>query len=84
MKRRCGFLPAALETPERPVWVKGDAAATVCPKSLLTPQSLEWIERYYAWKLLGHGVIAPEDARTADAFCVLENEVRAEGMHGGQ
>jgi hypothetical protein len=84
MKRRCGFLPAALETRERAVWVKGGAAATTCPKSLVMPQSLEWIERYYAWKLSGQGDLTVVDARTADAFCVLENEMRAEGIHAGQ
>jgi hypothetical protein len=84
MKRRCGFLPAALETSEKAVWVKGGTAATTCPKSLVMPQSLEWIERYYAWKLSGQGDLTVVGARTADAFCVLENEMRAEGIHAGQ
>jgi hypothetical protein len=77
-------MPRALETRERVVWVKGGTAATTCPKSLVMPQSLEWIERYYAWKLSGQGDLTVVGARTADAFCVLENEMRAEGIHAGQ
>jgi len=84
MRRRCGWVPAAMETPERVVWAKGKCSTTSCPTSLITAQSLAWLEHYFAWRLSGGRDLARLEARTADAICVLENEVRSEGNHGGR
>ena len=54
-KRRCGWLPEEQRGPRRIVWARGRVAAEECPKSLVTPQSLEWIEKFFTWKFAGGG-----------------------------
>ena len=56
----------------------------MCPAAYVTPRSLAWIEQYAAWKLLGGLTLAEAEARTVDAFCVLENELRNEANDGEQ
>ncbi len=53
-----------------------------CPKSLITAESLSLMEAFWAWKLLGAGDLGSLPARTVDAYCVLENELRAEVNDG--
>ena len=69
IKRRCGWIPRALETPERIVWAKNSAATTVCPKSFITAQSMAWLEDYLVRRKLGLG------AREVEAFLILEQEL---------
>ena len=75
-EERCGWLPEERRGPRRLVWVRGRVATEECPKSLVTPQSLEWMERFFAWKFAGGGVLDGLPARDADAFLVLEKEWR--------
>jgi hypothetical protein len=90
-RRRCGWLREDERGPRRIVWARGRTATEECPKSLVTPQSLEWIERFFTWKFAGGGgphdfaqngglraLCAFEDmtARDADAFLILEREWR--------
>ena len=56
--------------------------AMQCPKSIMSAQSLIWLEEYYAWRLLGGGDLSGASARQVDAFCVLEGELKAEERHG--
>ena len=65
--------------PGRAVWARKRAVATSCPKSLVSAESLAWIEEYYAWKFAGVGGYRTLNARQLDAFCTLEHELRAEG-----
>jgi hypothetical protein len=58
------------------VWARGRAGIEECPKSYVTPQSLEWIERFFTWKFGGAGAIDEMPARDADAFLILESEWR--------
>jgi len=58
------------------VWLRGKASTEECPKSLVTPQSLEWLERFFTWKFSGGGGFAELPARDADAFLTLEREWR--------
>src|SRR5260370_36953069 len=51
-KRRCGWLPEALEAPAQIVWARKQVATDVCPKSLITAASLGWIEAFLIWKRL--------------------------------
>lgn len=46
MKRRCGWIPAALEQPARVVWAKDGVGINICPKSFVTAQSMAWVEEY--------------------------------------
>ena len=75
MKRRCGWIPRALDTPERVVWAKNNAAATVCPKSFITAQSMAWLEEYLVRRKLGQRGIDGLGAREVEAFVMLEHEL---------
>ena len=77
--RRCGWLPEEQRGARRPVWVRGRASAEECPTSLVTPQSIEWVERFFVWKLLGNGSVTELPAKVADALLMLEKEWRETG-----
>jgi len=75
MKRRCGWIARALETPERVVWARNNAASTSCPKSLITAQSMAWLEEYLVRRKLGQRGIEGLEAREVEAFLILEHEL---------
>jgi hypothetical protein len=75
-RRRCGWLPAERRGARRIVWARGRVAAEECPKSLVTPQSLEWIEKFLTWKFAGARAVEHLPARDADAILILEREWR--------
>ena len=75
MKRRCGWIPRALETPERVVWARNNVAATVCPKSYISAQSMAWLEEYLVRRKLGQKGIEGLGAREVEAFLILEHEL---------
>ncbi len=77
-ERRCGFLPKPEHGVERAVWSRNRLVAISCPKSLISGQSLAWIEEYYAWKLAGGADYRTLSARQLDAFCALEQAVTQE------
>ena len=47
---------------------------------MISSQSIAWVERFYAWKLLG-GDLGDGSAKDVDALLVLEKEWR-EVNHG--
>jgi hypothetical protein len=49
---------------------------------MVTPQSLEWLEKFFTWKFSGGGALFEWAARDADAFLTLEREWRAGAEHG--
>ncbi|MGA3206184.1 MAG: hypothetical protein ABSF12_27140 [Bryobacteraceae bacterium] len=51
--------------PRKLVWMRGRVSSEECPKSLVTPSSVEMLEKFLA-------------AKEADAFLILEGEWRAE------
>jgi len=57
------------------VWARGAVATDICPKSLITAQSLGWIEEYLIWKRLGLPLTADSNVRQIEAFLVLEEQV---------
>lgn len=61
------------------VWARRQVSTTTCPKSLISAQSLAFLEEYYAWKLLGQADFRTLSARQVDAFSTLESELRGEG-----
>jgi hypothetical protein len=77
-RRRCGFIPIERRGAKRVVWARGPAAAEECPKSLVTAESIELLERFFASKTWGW---KDPTAREADAFAVLDQELRAEALH---
>lgn len=80
IRRRCGWTPEALETRERVVWARNNAAATICPKSLITAQSMAWIEEYLVRRKLRQRGIDGLAARKVEAFLVLEHELVVAGV----
>lgn len=77
-KRRCGFIPPEKRGPRKLVWVRGRVSSEECPKSLVTPESVERLEKFLGWKFAGGGSLVDLLAKEADAFLVLEGEWRAE------
>lgn len=51
---------------------------TRCPKSVITAESLQFLEVYRMWKQMGGGCVMSLEARTADAIELLEQEWGAE------
>jgi hypothetical protein len=94
--RRCGFARfGGAEEPHEPkltlkpkpqhrriVWARGHAAATECPKSYISAESIRWIEEFSVWKAGGITDLKKLPARTAEAFFVLEQEWGAEIRNG--
>ena len=83
-RRRCGFLPEDRRGERRLVWARGRTAAEECPKSLVTPRSLQWVEMFLTWKFSGGGELWDWAARDADAFLVLEREWRNGQRESGE
>lgn len=81
-RRRCGWLPEAAKTPLKVVWARRHIATEQCPKSEVSAQSLEWIERFFVWKRLGGLYPEKLNAREVEAFLILEQEIEAERNHG--
>jgi hypothetical protein len=65
----------------RVVWARGPAASEECPRSLVTPASIELVEKFFASKVTHAG---EPTAREVDAFVILEKEWRAEQANGQQ
>ena len=82
MKRRCGWMPAALETPEKVVWARRRVSTDRCPTSLISAQSLTWIEQFWVWRRLGPSYPGELSAREIEAFLILEREAQEEVSHG--
>jgi hypothetical protein len=78
VKRRCGFLPEERRGPKKLVWVRGRVSSEECPKSLVTPASIELLEKFLGWKFSGGGSLEGIAAKVADGFLVLEGELRSE------
>lgn len=63
---------------QRAVWRRNGVSTTRCPKNEITASSVSWLEAFHQWKLLGGAAFGELDARTADAFLVLEGAYREE------
>lgn len=77
-RRRCGFLAPEERDPQKVVWARNGAVAEECPKSLITAESTEFVERYLIWKMAPGCGLSEHAAREADAFLTLEKEWRTE------
>ncbi|HSU60570.1 MAG TPA: hypothetical protein VLI55_14755 [Bryobacteraceae bacterium] len=62
--------------------MRGQLASVQCPKSIITADSLSFLEQFRLWKEAGGGSILAMDAKSADAILVLEQEWRRESQHG--
>ena len=84
MTRRCGWLATAHEAPARVVWIRGPIATDECPKSLITPQSVGWLEEFFIFKRLQQQFPQDLNTRQIEAFLVLEEQLVLERDRGAE
>jgi hypothetical protein len=65
-------VPVPSNQQSRLVWFRNGVSTKRCPKNEITASSVSWLEAFYQWKVLGATAFGELDARTADAFVVLE------------
>lgn len=58
------------------MWAGGGVGVTECPKSLVTGDSLAWLEAFFTWKVMGGVDWEDMWSKQCDAFLVLEQEMR--------
>ena len=80
-QRNCGWLPKSAALPERVIWARGGVGLTDCPVSHITAESTSLLEEFHVWKLFGCSDFYNLPARSVEAICVLENELRMEYAH---
>lgn len=80
--RNCAFLDSNYSPRSQIVWARGSVNSARCPKSIITAQSLTFVEQFFIWKDLGGGFPFELDAKAADAILILEREWRAEKQNG--
>jgi hypothetical protein len=64
--------------------MRGNVTAQECPKSFVTPESIERVEHFFASKYFGGRTTDDVGAREADAFLVLEQEWTTEKTNAQQ
>lgn len=79
-KRRCGWQKTR-EGSAAPVWARSEHAISECPKSYITASSQTLLEEFNVWKLFGGGELHKTAARSVEAICILEEELRREAAN---
>jgi hypothetical protein len=64
------------------VWARDGVIACQCPKSIITAQSVSFVEQFRIWKEFGGGAPWSLEAKTAEAILFLEEAWRKENKHG--
>jgi hypothetical protein len=67
--------------PRKVVWARRAVFLETCPRSYVTAESMALVDAFAARKLVGGGDPTELPARTVDAYCVLENELRTETIN---
>jgi hypothetical protein len=80
--RRCGWLRQGEETEPKLVWARHKVSTMECPRSYITANSVEWLERFVVRKRLGRPEIWELGAREAEAMLLLEQELAEEVSRG--
>ncbi|MCZ2155380.1 MAG: hypothetical protein LC114_16005 [Bryobacterales bacterium] len=79
--RNCSWLDFNVRA-EKPVWGRKGTYTTSCPKSVISPDSEQWVQLFYTMKILNQRPhLWDMDARTVDALIILETEFRKEAIH---
>jgi hypothetical protein len=84
IQRRCGWAAARGASPSHVVWARGSVSTDECPKSFITAQSIVWVEEFFAWKSLQLNLSFDLNAKQAEAFLILEEQLQREKQNGGQ
>jgi len=66
----------------RPVWARAGFFASQCPKSVITAQSLYFLEQFRFWKPCGGTNLWSLEAKSAEALLVLEQASQMENENG--
>lgn len=64
------------------VWVRGNVFSVQCPKSLITADSLRYLEVFGLWRQLGGVNFESLDAKTSDALMTLQRAWQEENQDG--
>ena len=80
--RNCAWIERGGPTDGRVVWARRGVLALQCPKSVITAQSLSFLEQFRVWKSLGGGAPWPIEAKAAEAMIVLEQALQTEMERG--
>ena len=64
------------------IWAREGVIAFECPKSIITAQSLYFLEQFRTWKQFGGGALWGLEAKTTDAILVLEQAYQKEKERG--
>ena len=67
---------------ERVVWARAGVVAFNCPKSIISPNSVYFLEHFKNWKVFGGGTLLFLEAKVADAVLVLEQAWQKENHRG--
>ena len=82
--RKCPWRKPEAAAKSRMVWARGEVVADSCPKGSIRAESLRWLEEFSVWKTGGSAPLTRLPARTAEAFLVLEQQLRAEQNYARQ
>jgi hypothetical protein len=63
------------------VWARAGVLTTHCPKSLISAQSLTWLDEFFTWKAAGGGLPWSMLAKSVDALLVLERAWQTENQN---
>jgi hypothetical protein len=79
--RNCAWVATA-QANKRPVWGRSGVFSASCPKSIITADSLYFLEQFRWSKQFGIGDIRSLPAKAADALMVLEEAWQMEKQRG--
>jgi hypothetical protein len=65
-----------------PVWARAGVFSLQCPKSIVTAQSLYFLEQFGVWKQFGGTSPWSLEAKSAEALALLEGAWRKENQSG--
>ena len=81
--RNCAWLPEPVSS-NRVIWTRNGVFTHQCPKSIISSQSLMFIEHFRYWKRFGGGAPWQMDSKTAEALLLLDQLFKAEEHYGEQ
>jgi hypothetical protein len=61
-----------------PVWGRIGISSLQCPKTVITPESLFFLEQFHIWKKFGAGEVLRANARVVEALVLLDEEWQKE------
>jgi hypothetical protein len=80
--RNCAWVRREQPAKPRAVWARRGIYSVHCPKSVITSESLYYLDQFRWWKEGGGGGLWHMEAKTADAVILLEQAWQTEKQHG--